>query len=584
MLGNSQTAVITFEGKIVPRYVYYYGGETRCYLYRSSRQVCYICFKSGHRADVCPTPDAVVCSNCAEPVIEDGHYCEPRCVLCKEAHPTRAKECKERLRKPRSPRARKQEEPDAEARNTGGRGRTRKRWFCRDSSSTSRSRSRSRSASKTRQATETKKKQQKKTIAKKEEDSKARLTDWVAYRKTRAESEDAEITDITSWVAGIKADCKRLTREVALTTKTPEVDKHLLHLWDTRRGLLKRRKRQKHNRKLRLNIVEVTRQAEEYATELSGRNWDQKCNELQGTLGWKKIWALLMALIDPTMTKSENRKTTQRIAHGFQGTDRYCGGSDGDQQIAFMVTLGCSVGTHGERRCMPQRERARVKGEGERIRAPLAATGARSTRDSYGTPYALPCLAATASASPAKHGLFRADGGAASAEISFCVTTMCFLSLLSSIFPRAPVKRISTFLFNAKCSYAQKTTAEGTIQPDNAGIPSWRRAFVPTSQAIDSGQATEEIQNWTTRVQTRRCPTRTINKECNSTPRRAAELARGGMRQEALRSHAPSQRGRGRRLRRERALPSEYFLAHRFSRSLFVATSRCLAWHKAGAL
>ncbi|KAH7949397.1 hypothetical protein HPB49_009306 [Dermacentor silvarum] len=125
--------------KIAPRYVYYYGGETLCYLYRSSRQACYICFKPGHRADVCTTPDAVVCSNCAESVIEDGHTCEPRCVLCKDAHPTRAKECTERLRKPRSPRARKQNEPDAEARNAGGRCRTRKLWFSRDSSSTSRS-------------------------------------------------------------------------------------------------------------------------------------------------------------------------------------------------------------------------------------------------------------------------------------------------------------------------------------------------------------------------------------------------------------------------------------------------------------
>ncbi|KAH7942223.1 hypothetical protein HPB49_022196 [Dermacentor silvarum] len=64
MLGSSQTAVISFEGKIVPRYVYYYGSETRCYLHRSSRQVCYKCFKPRRMADVCPTPDAVVCSNC----------------------------------------------------------------------------------------------------------------------------------------------------------------------------------------------------------------------------------------------------------------------------------------------------------------------------------------------------------------------------------------------------------------------------------------------------------------------------------------------------------------------------------------
>lgn len=116
----------------------------------------------------------------------------------------------------------------------------------------------------------------------------ARLTDWEAFKKTRAEFEDKEIADIESWVLGIKADWKRLTREVTLSTNTPEVDKHLLHLWDARRGLLRRWKRQKHNRKLRLRIAAVTREAEEYATELSRRNWDQKCNELQGTLGWKR--------------------------------------------------------------------------------------------------------------------------------------------------------------------------------------------------------------------------------------------------------------------------------------------------------
>ncbi|KAH8039010.1 hypothetical protein HPB51_004921 [Rhipicephalus microplus] len=99
------------------------------------------------------------------------------------------------------------------------------------------------------------------------------------------------------------------------------MDKHLLHLWDTHRGLLRRLKRQKHNRRLRLRIVTVTREAEEYATELSRRNWDQKCNELQGTLGFKRTWVLLWALIDPTTTKTKSCKTTQNIAHRFEGTD-----------------------------------------------------------------------------------------------------------------------------------------------------------------------------------------------------------------------------------------------------------------------
>ncbi|KAH7941336.1 hypothetical protein HPB49_012363 [Dermacentor silvarum] len=201
-----------------PRYVYYYGCDTRCYLYLSSRQVCYICFKPGHRADVCPTSDAVVCSNCAEPVIEDVHICEPKSALCKEAHPTRAMECKERLRKPKSPRARKQEEPGAEARNAGGRGRTRKRWFSRGSSSTSRSRSRSRSASMTRQAPETKKKQQKKTITKKEEDSKV---SWKAHLFSASptapkstNTQNDEVNELTQTIHALRAEKDELRQKL----------------------------------------------------------------------------------------------------------------------------------------------------------------------------------------------------------------------------------------------------------------------------------------------------------------------------------------------------------------------------------
>ncbi|KAH7948601.1 hypothetical protein HPB51_028470 [Rhipicephalus microplus] len=132
--------------------------------------------RPGHRADECPTPGVVVCSNCTETVIEDGQTCEQWCALCKEAHPTRAKECKERLRRPRSPRPRTKEQTAAEAQGADGRSRARKRWFSRDVSSPSRSRSASksrswlRSASRTHQAPETRKKQQKKPVTRKEED------------------------------------------------------------------------------------------------------------------------------------------------------------------------------------------------------------------------------------------------------------------------------------------------------------------------------------------------------------------------------------------------------------------------------
>ncbi|KAH7938713.1 hypothetical protein HPB51_028769 [Rhipicephalus microplus] len=120
--------------------------------------------------------DAVVCSNCTEPVIEDGHTCKPRCALCKEAHPTRAKECKERLRRRRSPRPRTKERTAAGAQGADGRCRSRKRWFSWHLSSPSRFRSASkprswsRSASRTRQAPENKKKQQKKPVTRKEDE------------------------------------------------------------------------------------------------------------------------------------------------------------------------------------------------------------------------------------------------------------------------------------------------------------------------------------------------------------------------------------------------------------------------------
>ncbi|KAL1470420.1 hypothetical protein MTO96_040446 [Rhipicephalus appendiculatus] len=89
MLGKSKTAVITFDGKVVPRFMNYQGGgEEPCHLYRPTRQVCYICLKLGHRSDVCPTPELRVCRKCGLCNPETGHTCVPKCVLCSEAHLT----------------------------------------------------------------------------------------------------------------------------------------------------------------------------------------------------------------------------------------------------------------------------------------------------------------------------------------------------------------------------------------------------------------------------------------------------------------------------------------------------------------
>lgn len=98
MLGRSRTAVLTFMGPILPRYVIYYGGETACYPYRPTQQICQVCLKPGHRADVCPNPNVNVCRNCGLQEPEENHTCEPKCVACQGNHPTGDRVCKHRLR------------------------------------------------------------------------------------------------------------------------------------------------------------------------------------------------------------------------------------------------------------------------------------------------------------------------------------------------------------------------------------------------------------------------------------------------------------------------------------------------------
>lgn len=105
MLGHSQTAVITFEGKRVPFYVYFYGAEMRCALYRATRLICNICQQLGHRADVCPNPETNKCPTCGMNDPEKDHPCTPKCALCQGAHPTISKECPERLKRPFVPKA-----------------------------------------------------------------------------------------------------------------------------------------------------------------------------------------------------------------------------------------------------------------------------------------------------------------------------------------------------------------------------------------------------------------------------------------------------------------------------------------------
>lgn len=150
---------------------------------------------------------------------------------------------------------------------------------------------------------------------------KTRITDWATFRKQRRAEPETKIESLEDWVRRLQEDLEANSKAITLTTETPAVDPHLLHLWEARRGLLKRWRRQKHNRTLKLRIAKVTEEAAKYANELTSQNWLQVCNNLQGTLGTAKTWSFLRHLLDPTQSKTASQQTMHRIIHQHPGTD-----------------------------------------------------------------------------------------------------------------------------------------------------------------------------------------------------------------------------------------------------------------------
>ncbi|KAH7965865.1 hypothetical protein HPB49_011673 [Dermacentor silvarum] len=90
---DTGTVVVLFEGYKVANYVAYGGTLIRCTIFRKQMDVCYTCGRLGHRSDVCPSPEEVVCRGCGVTNPDEQHSCDPKCKLCVEAHLTAAKEC-----------------------------------------------------------------------------------------------------------------------------------------------------------------------------------------------------------------------------------------------------------------------------------------------------------------------------------------------------------------------------------------------------------------------------------------------------------------------------------------------------------
>lgn len=94
-----------------------------------------------------------------------------------------------------------------------------------------------------------------------------KLVDWAAFHKTENFPFSQTPKSYFKWVTSL------LKTEVTKTIKTipeaPALDAHLLHLWDARRQLAQRWKRQKLNRRLETRAATPTAEAEKYAIDLA---------------------------------------------------------------------------------------------------------------------------------------------------------------------------------------------------------------------------------------------------------------------------------------------------------------------------
>ncbi|KAH8026758.1 hypothetical protein HPB51_024307 [Rhipicephalus microplus] len=100
-MGKTNTVLIVFDDDQVPFLVYYQGAEYKCCLHKKRTEVCDKCGAVGHRSDVCPKPNAIICTLCGTASPATAHSCTLKYLLCGQAHQTGDKTCPQHYQTPR---------------------------------------------------------------------------------------------------------------------------------------------------------------------------------------------------------------------------------------------------------------------------------------------------------------------------------------------------------------------------------------------------------------------------------------------------------------------------------------------------
>ncbi|KAH7949459.1 hypothetical protein HPB49_010631 [Dermacentor silvarum] len=214
-------------------------------------------------ADVCPTPQHLRCPICAVamPVRNAPHPCTPNCATATaltllQIRPAQVyrQQTKLLIKLPDSGFT-----PDVAASRSNAPQRR----------SPSRSRSRTPDSSRRRSKSRTKRSHKSRSKSRPPPSSASpsrtagpRLLYETTVPPPRVTSGTTSATDtLTDWVQTLQTRLDVHTRTLTTTPDEPDIDAHLVHLWDARRSLTKRWRRQRHNRKLRLRIAQLSAEA-----------------------------------------------------------------------------------------------------------------------------------------------------------------------------------------------------------------------------------------------------------------------------------------------------------------------------------
>lgn len=133
----------------------------------------------------------------------------------------------------------------------------------------------------------------------------AKLPDWTKFRLVYSNQTPIAHQGYYTWSQHLVNSLHKIEQTVELSEATPAVDNHLLHLWEARHSLVRRWRRQKHNRQLKIRIAALTLEADEYAAQLADSNWVERCNTAATQMSSRNTWRLFRAFIDPSQTRTE---------------------------------------------------------------------------------------------------------------------------------------------------------------------------------------------------------------------------------------------------------------------------------------